>query len=381
MLTFFSTPKPFSGHINVIQRNALRSWTLLHPGIEVILFGDEEGTGRACSELGLRHVDRVKRSESGAKYVNDIFGRAQEIAKHNLVCYANCDIVLTQDFLRAIERLQKWRKSFLMIGRRRDTDVTTELEFSQPDWQDALAEIARKSGRQRSAYEIDYFVFPRGLYQDIPPMVNGRIHWDNWLVWKAGSLGLPVVDATPVVLAVHQNHDYSYHPGGRTGVWEDIESERNRRLAGGFWHLHTIDHASHVLEPRSIRRTNRRRWVEAKRVYERVRLAFLDFTRPVRHRLGLRRSYLSKNQHLAQEAEPEKTDPARLFAGSFNSTRGEGRQARSDRPSCPRCGSMDYWRAHRRTLELLIRRGPMARCRTCGRRFPFPKLEEQPNES
>jgi hypothetical protein len=31
MLTFFTTAKPFRGHHGIIQRNALKSWTLLHP--------------------------------------------------------------------------------------------------------------------------------------------------------------------------------------------------------------------------------------------------------------------------------------------------------------------------------------------------------------
>ena len=43
MLTFFSTPKPFVGHIDVIQRNALRSWRQIHPDIEILLFGDDAG--------------------------------------------------------------------------------------------------------------------------------------------------------------------------------------------------------------------------------------------------------------------------------------------------------------------------------------------------
>jgi hypothetical protein len=38
MLTLFTTPKAFSRHINVIQRNALRSWKLLDPDAEVIVF-------------------------------------------------------------------------------------------------------------------------------------------------------------------------------------------------------------------------------------------------------------------------------------------------------------------------------------------------------
>jgi hypothetical protein len=41
MLTLFTTAKPFEGHSGVIQRNALKSWKLLHPDIEIILFGDD----------------------------------------------------------------------------------------------------------------------------------------------------------------------------------------------------------------------------------------------------------------------------------------------------------------------------------------------------
>ena len=65
MLTIFSTPKLFRGHIGDIQRNALRSWLLLDPQAEVILFGDEEGTAEVCQELGLRHEPQVLRSEHG----------------------------------------------------------------------------------------------------------------------------------------------------------------------------------------------------------------------------------------------------------------------------------------------------------------------------
>lgn len=55
MITFFSTPKPFRGHIGVIQRNAIRSWKLAHPDAEVILFGDEEGASETARDLGARH--------------------------------------------------------------------------------------------------------------------------------------------------------------------------------------------------------------------------------------------------------------------------------------------------------------------------------------
>src|SRR5437762_1127846 len=62
MLTLFTTPKPFVGHVAVIQRNALQSWKSLHPHVEVILFGNEEGAAAVCRELGIRHVPAVRRN-------------------------------------------------------------------------------------------------------------------------------------------------------------------------------------------------------------------------------------------------------------------------------------------------------------------------------
>ena len=42
LITLFSAPKPFADpHIAIIQRNALRSWTLL-PDVEVILLGKKK---------------------------------------------------------------------------------------------------------------------------------------------------------------------------------------------------------------------------------------------------------------------------------------------------------------------------------------------------
>jgi hypothetical protein len=51
MLTLFTTAKPFEGHSGVIQRNALKSWKLLHPDIEIILFGDDAGGAELAREL------------------------------------------------------------------------------------------------------------------------------------------------------------------------------------------------------------------------------------------------------------------------------------------------------------------------------------------
>src|SRR5215471_18979615 len=146
MLTLFTTAKPFVGHVGVIQRNALKSWTLLHPDVEVILFGDEEGVADVCAEIGLVQHRQVERHEGGMKYLNYMFERAQIIGRHEYLCYSNCDIILMTDFYNAFRIALGWRKRFLLIGQRRDTEITLPLDFDRPDWARRLREMALTEG-------------------------------------------------------------------------------------------------------------------------------------------------------------------------------------------------------------------------------------------
>src|SRR5216683_4910638 len=281
MLTFFTTAKPFRAHIGVIQRNAIQSWKALHPEIEIILFGNDEGAAEAAQKFGLRHEPHVACNEMGTKRLNYLFARAQAIARHGILCYINCDIILMQDFCRAIERVRAMHREFLMVGRRWDTDITEPLAFERPSWQAELRSLASRFGRKRTAEWIDYFAFSRGLYgPDMPPFVL-RVFWDNWLVWKALDSGQPVIDASSAVMAIHQNHDYSYHPQGKAGVWTGEEAGRNAQLAGGWRHLRTIADATEALSPEKLKPNVFRYLSAAKRYFRQAgRVFFYDVWHP-----------------------------------------------------------------------------------------------------
>ncbi len=288
MITIFSTPKPFQGHINIIQRNAIKSWTLLHPDVEVILFGDEEGTAEVCKEYNIRHQPVVRRSRSGAKYLDSMFAEAQGTARHPVVCYVNCDMLLMSDFCAAVSAISGKHQRFLMVGRRRDTPITHEINFQEPSWQVDLKKFAMEQGNAVGPFSIDYFVFSRGMYDRLPPLVIGRCWWDHWLVWKASETGAVVVDASATVLAIHQNHDYSYHPQGFAGTFQGEEALENIRLAGGKGHLQTMLDATYELTPEG----KFRRIIFRKPVFLIKRFlwdVFINRTFPVRKRLGLRR--------------------------------------------------------------------------------------------
>jgi hypothetical protein len=304
MLTLFSTPKAFRGHYAVIQRNALESWKRLHPDVEVILFGVDEGTAEICRELGLRHIPDTSRSRLGTNRVDAMFERAQEISRHELLCYSNCDIVFTRDFLEAVQRVREWRNTFLMVGRRWDTDVTEPLDLTKEDWEKRITELARTEGYHRQFHNIDYFAFTRGLYREIPALVVGRIYWDHWMVWNALEQGAAVVDASEMVCAVHQNHDYSHVAEGWKSVSGDEDAQRNYELAGGRAHLRTIEDATYRLTASGVKANRfywtvpaRRRWRGVSRkmagaLRTKVWHPMLDATRPLRHAMGLKEDSL-----------------------------------------------------------------------------------------
>jgi hypothetical protein len=254
MLTFFAVPKPFRGHTAVIQENALRSWRAACPDCEILLLGDDEGVAEAASRHAAVHLPDLQKTDSGIPRVDDVFRRSIERARYNIVCYVNADILLFGDLPEAVRRLRGHRPYFA-TGRRTNLDVTEPVEASGA-WVTSLRQQAREYGTLSGAEALDYFVFLRGTLDGIPPFALGRTVWDNWLAFHAWRTGLDIIDLTPSVMVIHQNHDYTHAvaDGQKQAVWASAEAERNRRLQGDPFHFFTVMDARYVLGPDGLRR-------------------------------------------------------------------------------------------------------------------------------
>ena len=144
MITLFTLPKPFLGHIEMIQRNAIQSWTRLHPDIDILMFGNEQGTAEVAAEFGIRHVPDVDVNEYGTPLMNGYFQQAEELARHSHMCYVNADIILFSDLLEALAKVDL--PKFVMGGRRIDYDIAKPVDFTQHDWAETLREDAKANG-------------------------------------------------------------------------------------------------------------------------------------------------------------------------------------------------------------------------------------------
>ncbi len=232
MITVFTCPKAFKGHIGMIQRNALAALQAMRDTCEVVLVGDDEGTRDAARDFDCPHVDAVDTNEHGTPLLTSVFDRAQAMARYDILAYVNADIVLDESFVDAVA-ICAAEPEFLLVGERLDLDVTESLSFGDESATQAWFQDARTRGVPAGDDAIDYFVFRRGFWKDMPPFALGRTAWDNWMLYHARTRGAKLINCSETVTAIHQNHDYAHtREQSKDAMWKGEEARQNRKMAG-----------------------------------------------------------------------------------------------------------------------------------------------------
>jgi hypothetical protein len=109
-----------------------------------------------------------------------------------------------------------------------------------------------------------------------------------------------VIDASPVVVAVHQNHDHSHVPKGEQGFWYGEEARWNSQFLDDGRRFARIDDAAHRLTRSGIG-ANHYRWIArsrraAARAANNAWFALLNRTRSIRHAIGLKQSKVAASR-------------------------------------------------------------------------------------
>lgn len=314
MLTIFTIPKPFKEHIGVIQRNAISSWTQL-PGCEIIIFGDDDGVAETASEFGVRHVAEVLTNEYGTPLLDFVFEKAQKIASNNIFCYVNADVILMSDILFAIKQIQF--KKYLMVGQRWDVDIDKLWEFERDDWEERLRDFIEKYGQLHPPAGSDYFIFPKGVLGQFPPFAVGRPGWDTWVIYRGRKIGIPVIDVSPVVTVIHQNHDYKHVPGGDGKDWRGPEGDTNIDLIGGWDYVFTLRDTNWILKASGVKK-RQWKWSQLARSLSRLFVLY-PALRPIRSvarlLLKIARSVKFNVAHLKIKWSAKRS-PVRIVVGS-----------------------------------------------------------------
>jgi hypothetical protein len=253
LITIFTSPKPFTNpHVSLIQGNAIRSWQHLGDEVNVLMIGDEPGMAEFAAEVGIQCLPEVTRNPLGTPLVNSIFQLARQYSTSPLLAYVNADILLMPQFINVATQVYCQVKKFLIVGQRYNLSLQEPLDF-KPGWDLYLLSDLQIRGRLHPPAGSDYFIFPRDCFTDLPKFAIGRAGWDNWMFFHARMQHFPVVDATPSIVAIHQDHDYSHLPDGQPH-YRLPESSENIRLAGGRRSIFNLEDADHYVQDGQLMR-------------------------------------------------------------------------------------------------------------------------------
>ncbi len=253
-ITIFTAPKPFKHpHISLIQRNAILSWKHLGEQVGVFIMGDDPGVAEFARETDTQHLGQVDFNFFGTPLVSSMFSMARQMSTSPLLAYVNADVLLTPKFVEVASQVYREMKKFVIVGQRYNLSVEAPLDFF-PGWDFYLLSDTQIRGYLSPPDGSDYFIFPRECFTNIPDFTIGRGGWDNWMVFHARTQGIPVVNATPSITAVHQDHDYSHLPDGQPH-FRLPETTVNIHLAGGSRNLFTLMDADFIFHHGQLDRT------------------------------------------------------------------------------------------------------------------------------
>ena len=239
-LTLASVPMPFTKNERTEdnQHNAIKSWTLLSPTPDIILFGNDAGVAEAAREYGVRHSPTLGKNEIGDLSMRSIFRQIDKHSKTGWICYIDADVLLLDDFIPNFEHLVSHFETFVTCAGRWFSNIPGRISFSNENWQQEVLRSVTKLGKRGS----DYCIYPRGFYHNMPDFSIGMGRWDGWRMGLPLENGVPLVNIERSCKAVHQHH--GHRMGKRPGV------ARNKRISTG--RIAWIFDATHYVEREDV---------------------------------------------------------------------------------------------------------------------------------
>lgn len=302
MLTIFTIPKPFKGHIDIIQRNAIESWLRLEPRCEIILCGDDDGVAEIAAEYNLLHIPALEKTEFGTPLVSSAFEKATELASNRLIMYSNADIIYLNDLLTNLQLADF--PQFMMVSQRWDIDIKTRLEIT-PEYEANLHRLIKADAKLHPPLGSDWFAYPKDTPINMPPFAVGRPAWDNWLLGRMIQQDIPLINVSPhLVTVVHQNHDYAHVPQGDfSKTWDSPESRQNFALIDEGAVLPTLVDSSYVLNQRGIVKVSMLARLWSREIKPRLKPSYIKGV--LRSKVALRTRFKALMRMLQNQNKPQ----------------------------------------------------------------------------
>jgi hypothetical protein len=95
--------------------------------------------------------------------------------------FVNSDIVLLDDPAPMVQAVSRLFEKFVIVGQRINVDFFGRLSSSVLVNLTLLeSTVVGPGAKMFSSWALDYFIFSRQMFEEIPPFALGRGAYDNW---------------------------------------------------------------------------------------------------------------------------------------------------------------------------------------------------------
>jgi hypothetical protein len=232
-LIFISSCKPISNEkLKTIQYNSINSWKWIDCEKEILIFNRDESIKNMCDELKVTNIDDYESSEfSDLPTWRTMRDKAVEIANDDdIIIWVNSDIVFDDTLYFTISELKLSLSEFILTGKRKnwpnywrlnDKEEISKIEFD-------------KIGNE---YEVDYFIFNKKHFSDLPKFFIARMRFDNYLLKMAIDNVEYTLDSTFAINSYHHQHGYgenldqSWADASLSDIKFEIDRQTNQTLS------------------------------------------------------------------------------------------------------------------------------------------------------
>jgi hypothetical protein len=204
-LIFTTSCKPLSNDkIKIIQYNSINSWKWLDCEKEILVFNRDESIDKMCIDLGVQYVSLYESSDySDLPTWRAMREGACKIASDgDLIVWVNSDIVFDNTIVTTINELKETGvEDFILTGKRKNWSDYWELKCKEDLGKIQFDKIGDK-------YEIDYFIYNKKHFDNLPKFFIARMKFDNYLMAKAINSVDKTIDSTLVINSYHHQHGY-----------------------------------------------------------------------------------------------------------------------------------------------------------------------------
>lgn len=190
--------------IKTMQYNSINSWKWLDCEKEILIFNREESIERMCNELEVKNIKNYESSDFSDlptwRTMRDI--ACENATDDDIIVWVNSDIVFDDTLVQTIEQLiESGIDDFILSGKRKNWPNFWELKTKED-----LDKI--EFDRIGNEYEIDYFVYRKKHFANLPKFYIARMKFDNYLMRLSIDSVDKTIDSTFAINSYHHEHGY-----------------------------------------------------------------------------------------------------------------------------------------------------------------------------